>query len=133
MRRIPVLLVLVALAACSRGDRYEVPERTAAVRAEETRLAALIATTQRWDGRPLPACQVRVLGMDGATSYAWADCTVAAAGDAPEGGWSTPYRVDGTTVRGPADGGGYAPSVRELFPGALADAILDHRDDLRPG
>ncbi|HVF20921.1 MAG TPA: hypothetical protein VNA14_11865 [Mycobacteriales bacterium] len=122
----------LAGAACAGTERYEPPARTDAVRAEEARVAALVADQQRWPGRARPSCAVRVLGIDGPTSYAWADCSVPASGDAPSGGWSAPYRIEGTTVRGPADGAGYAASVRELFPEPLAEAILDHRADLRP-
>ena len=130
-RRAAFVAALLVAVGCS-AERYEVPERTDAVRAEEARVAALVAEQHAWPGRTRPDCRVRVLGMDGATTYAWADCTVAASGDAPEGGWSTPYRVDGSTVRGPGDGGAYAADVRKLFPGPMATAILEHRDDLLP-
>ncbi len=43
-----------------------------------------------------------------------------------------PVRVDGDQVRKPVDGGGYADSVRRMFPPRLADIVLHEPERLRP-
>lgn len=120
------VVVLAGLVGCA-SKKYEVPSRTDAVRAEEVRLAALIEQHERLQRGAKGTCTVRVLGMESQTSYAWADCSFP-----PSSGSSVPYRVDGTTIRAPQDGSGFSSDVKKMFPGPMADAILEHRDDLRP-
>ena len=94
---------------------------------EEQRLAALLGTSDDVLGVPGGDCDVRLLGRDGETAYAWAHCESADAGSA-----SVPVRVDGDSVRQPGDGAQYSDDVRALFPSRLADEILERPDRLRP-
>jgi hypothetical protein len=131
MRAVAVVLALAGAAGCG-GQRYEVPERTPRVAAEEARVAALLERheSESWGGRS-GTCSVRVLGMEGATTFAWAHCTFPTA-ESPDAGVSTAYRIDGDEVRGPLDGAGYGDSIRSMFPGELASAVLENPDRLRP-
>ncbi|WBB69522.1 hypothetical protein [Micromonospora sp. WMMD812] len=130
-RGVPALALGFAaglLAGCT-SPPYPLPDRAAAdVRAEEERLAGLLP-------RPLldgpGTCRVRLLGRDGAVSYAWAHCT-GPAGAGGAAGVSVPVRVEGDAVGVPEDGAGYPESVRRLFPHDLAEAVLDDPDRLRP-
>ncbi|HEU0132487.1 MAG TPA: hypothetical protein VFQ85_15995 [Mycobacteriales bacterium] len=127
MRRAPAataVLAVLLLGACTRTVD-DLPDRAdPAVHAEEQRLAALLGRGAVLS-RPGP-CAVRLLGRDGATSYAWAECRV---GDEAV---SLPVRVDGERVRYPGDGGAFARDVRRLFPRRLEDVILRAPDGVRP-
>ena len=102
--------------------------RTPEVVAEEARIVALLEG-QADSGST--TCAVRILGIEGQSTYAWTTCmSVGASGDTS--GTSVPIRVDGSTVRGPSDGGGYADSVRALFPDRVADAVLDDQERMKP-
>lgn len=90
-------------------------------------MADLLETSGAVLGEPGGRCDVRVLGMEGDTSYAWAECQSRTAGAA-----SVPVRVDGEDIQLPEDGSGYSDSVRGLFPPGLAKAISDREEHLRP-
>ncbi|MEH0842445.1 hypothetical protein V6U81_08655 [Micromonospora sp. CPCC 205711] len=121
-------LTVGLLAGCSE-PQYALPDRgTADVQAEERRLASLLP------GELLSGpgtCKVRLIGREGSSSFAWAQCE-----GAPEpgvtSGVSMPVRVDGDKVSRPLDGAEYSASVKRMFPGQLVDAILDDRDKLHP-
>ena len=133
MLRVVAGIALMAAVGCS-GHGYEPPERTAQVLAEETRVAALIErheapAFENRSGR----CDVRILGMEGDSTFAWAECTYPAGrGEAPAAGVSTAYRIEGQSVRGPQDGSGYSESIKQLFPVSVAQAILDDQEQVRP-
>ncbi len=122
-------LVMGLLSGCSEAP-YPLPDRAAsAVAAEESRLAALLPDHLLWGPG---TCQVRLLGTEGAASFAWATCHQAPTADTPSSGVSVPVRVDGDRVSQPDDGAGYAESVRRLFPPSLADAVLQAPERLHP-
>ncbi len=127
-----VIALVIAIAGCS-TDVFQPPQSTAATTTEEARLSVLVADSQRsgFSGAR-GACAVRLLGSQGRTSFAWAECRFPGLGGAPEGGLSVPVRVDGNTVRLPGDADRFAADVRDLFPKAMVDAILHHPDRLRP-
>lgn len=131
VRRGMFLVLTAALAGCG-GERFELPQRTPEVAAEKVRVVALLE--QRGgaasDGRKT-TCAVRILKIEGAATYAWSSCTSVDA-NGVSGGASAPIRIDGDEVRAPADGGGYADSVREMFPERLAEAVLMYQDRLQP-
>ena len=128
------MLTAAALAGCS-GETFEPLARTPEVAAEETRVAARLEQHARSTGFPHGAyggCVVRILGIDGPTTYAWSTCTFRDASGVMSG-VSGPVRVEGTDVRRTADGGGYDDSVRELFPAEIANAIFEDQNSLQPG
>ncbi|WP_410810275.1 hypothetical protein [Micromonospora sp. 067-2] len=121
-------LAVGLLVGCSEPP-YALPDRsTAAVQAEEERLAALLPG-ELLDGPG--TCKVRLLGREGSSSYAWARCE-----GTPEpgltSGVSLPVRVDGDLVTQPLDGIAHADSVRRMFPERLAEAVLDDPDRMQP-
>ncbi|MDG4839813.1 hypothetical protein O7631_25070 [Micromonospora sp. WMMD967] len=121
-------LAIGLLTGCSEPP-YPLPDRNAAdVRAEEERLARLLPGELL--GGP-GTCEVRLLGRDGASSFAWAHCE-AAPGPGFTTGVSVPVRVDGERVTQPGDGSEYSASVRRMFPGRLAEAVLHDDGRLRP-
>ena len=133
MLRCTTVLLVLGVAACG-GDGYELPERTTQVAVEEARVASLIERHESagFGGRK-GECAVRVLGKERGSTFAWATCTYPPTnGVEPESGVSTAYRVDGTEVRSTEDGSGYDDSVRGLFPEALAEAVLEEPERLRP-
>ncbi|WP_410817213.1 hypothetical protein [Micromonospora sp. 050-3] len=121
-------LAIGLLTGCSEPP-YALPDRDAAdVRAEEERLATLLPAELL--GGP-GTCEVRLLGRDGSSSFAWAHCE-AAPGTGPVFGLSIPVRVDDDRVTQPGDGSEYSASVRRMFPERLAEAVLEDDGRLRP-
>ncbi|MCG5441530.1 hypothetical protein NIE79_001655 [Micromonospora sp. NIE79] len=121
-------LAIGLLSGCSEPP-YALPDRHAAdVRAEEERLATLLPVELL--GGP-GTCEVRLLGRDGTSSFAWAHCEAALEGGIGSG-VSTPVRVDGDRVTQPGDGSEYSVSVRRMFPERLAEAVLEDDGRLRP-
>jgi hypothetical protein len=116
------------LTACS---SYAPPERTAAVRAVEAEVARDVVASKKLS-RSSGTCDVRLLGQDGVARYAWVDCRF------DDGsGVSAPVRVDtdqptAIRVRVPGDGAAYKQDVLGMFPHDMANAILDHPDELQP-
>ncbi|MCW3841508.1 hypothetical protein ONA70_15510 [Micromonospora yasonensis] len=124
------LAAVVGLISGCSGSPYRIPDRhTAGVQAEETRLAALLPDRLLWGPG---TCEVRLLGREDSSSFAWAACEITPTAEHPSGGISMPVRVDGDRVRKPADGEGYAESIERLFPRDLADAVLHEPERLRP-
>jgi hypothetical protein len=122
-------LMVGLMSGCSEPP-YQLPDRSApAVQDEETRLAALLPDRLLWGPG---TCKVRLLGREGSSSFAWATCEMAPTADVPSGGVSVPVRVDGDQIRMPADGAGYARSVKRMFPRRLADTVLHEAERLRP-
>ncbi|MFI7635507.1 hypothetical protein [Nonomuraea sp. NPDC049400] len=122
-------VMIGVMSGCSEAP-YQLPDRnTPAVQAEEKRLAARLPDKLLWAPG---TCKVRLLGKEDSSSFAWAACEITPTADAPSGGVSMPVRVDGDQVRKPADGEGYADSVKHLFPHGLADMVLHEADRLRP-
>jgi hypothetical protein len=119
----------LALSACGAAP-YEPPPRTADVVAEEARVEELLERRGLF-GIPDATCSVRLLGREGPSTFVWSTCT-ATGSEGVESGRSGPVRIDGTRVREPEDGSGYEPSIRAMFPDALAEAVLEGRDGLRP-
>ncbi|MCG5437730.1 hypothetical protein [Micromonospora foliorum] len=120
-------LAIGLLAGCS--EPYALPDRNAAdVQAEEERLATLLPA-ELLNGAG--TCEVRLLGRDGSSSFAWAHCE-AAPGGGDVFGLSIPVRVDGDRVTQPGDGSAYSVSVRRMFPERLAEAVLEDDGRLRP-
>ncbi len=70
------------------------------------------------------------VASEGSSSFAWAQCDGASEGVAS--GVSMPVRIDGDRVTRPLDGSEYPASVKRMFPGRLADAVLADPDRLRP-
>lgn len=103
--------------------------RRPAVKAEETRLAALLSADRSVLGVP-SVCTVRLLGQKAGASFVMADCK------ARDSSYSTygPKRVDGSKVTKPGDGAAFSDTVREMFPEDLADFVLNNQDspELRP-
>ncbi len=121
-------LTVVVLAACSE-PQYLLPDRSKAdVQAEEQRLALLLPG-QLLDGPG--TCGVRLLGREGSSSFVWARCESSRPPDV-RSAVSVPVRVDGDQVSKPQDGEEYSASVKRMFPGQLAEAILDAPDRLHP-
>ncbi|MEU7775517.1 hypothetical protein AB0C44_29735 [Micromonospora taraxaci] len=121
-------LAIGLLTGCSEPP-YPLPDRNAAdVRAEEDRLVTLLPVELL--GGP-GTCEVRLLGRDGSSSFAWAHCE-AAPGAGVVSGVSVPVRVDGDRVTQPGDGSEYSASVHRMFPEQLAEAVLDDDGRLRP-
>lgn len=126
---IGIVVMVGMMSGCSESP-YQLPDRnTPAVQAEEKRLAARLPDKLLWGSG---TCKVRLLGKEGSSSFAWATCEMTPTADVPSGGISMPVRVDGDQVRKPADGGGYAESIKRLFPHRLADTVLHEPDRLRP-
>jgi hypothetical protein len=121
------VLACVVLPACS-GESFQPPARTAAIVAEETRVADLL---EQAADAPGGGCAVRILGVDGPTTYAWATCVFRDA-EGRESGSSIPIRVDGTAVLTPVDGGGYVDSIRAMFPERMAEAVLKDAERYKP-
>ncbi|MGW3887973.1 hypothetical protein ACWD69_04730 [Micromonospora chokoriensis] len=120
-------LAIGLLTGCS--EPYALPDRNAPdVQAEEERLATLLPAELL--GGP-GTCEVRLLGRDGSSSFAWAHCE-AAPGVGDVFGVSMPVRVDGERVTQPGDGSEYSASLRRMFPEQLAEAVLDDDGRLRP-
>ncbi|MFG3643839.1 hypothetical protein ACGF3C_26595 [Micromonospora sp. NPDC047762] len=121
-------LAIGLLTGCSEPP-YALPDRDAAeVQAEEARLTTLLPVELL--GGP-GTCEVRLLGRDGSSSFAWAHCE-AAPGVGIVSGVSVPVRVDGDRVTQPGDGSEYSASVRRMFPERLAEKVLDDDTDVRP-
>ena len=78
-------------------------------------------------GDPGGRCEVRLLGSRDQTDYVWAECSAKDGAAA-----SMPVRVGPNGIELPEDGSGYGDSIRQLFPRALADDILEHQEGLRP-
>lgn len=118
------------MSGCSEQP-YPLPDRTTpAVQNEEKRLAALLPHHLLWG---TGTCKVRLIGTEGSSSFAWADCEMTPTAEAPTGGGtSMPVRVDGERVTQPVDGAGHADSIKQMFPARVADAIFDDSDRLRP-
>jgi hypothetical protein len=115
-----VSLVLTLASACSSPSPVLPDRKTPAVKAEETRVATLLAADRSVLGSP-GACKVRLLGQDSGASFVYASCRV----PGPDGeGASGPYRVEGTRVTVPADGAGFSESVHTMFPDDLAEYVL---------
>jgi hypothetical protein len=133
MSRRYVVIVGVVLAGLTAGcsePPYPLADRsTPAVRDEERRITTVLRNDARWAGS---TCRVRLLGREGSSSFAWADCETPATAGTPAGGESLPLAVDGEKVTSPADGAGYADSVRRMFPPRLADKVLSDPESLRP-
>lgn len=128
MRTLSGMLILVGMMASSCQGQWQLPDRTnPAVLQEEQRLATLLGASDDVLSTGGGNCEVRLLGRDGETSYAWAHCEHGGGEGA-----SVPVRVDGRSVRVPGDGSDYSEDVEALFPGRLADEILEHDDRLRP-
>ena len=106
------------------------PDRSAPlVKAEEARLATLLGADLSILGVP-GVCAVRLLGQQAGASFMWAICREP---EPPNSAASLPVRVDGTKVTVPADGSGYADSIRKMFPADLAEFALEQDSpDLRP-
>lgn len=122
-------LMIAALSGCSEAP-YPLPDRTSpAVQAEESRLATLLPGALLWAPG---SCEVRLLGTEGSSSFAWAECMTNPTADLASGGFSKPVRVDGEQVRGPVDGTGHKESIEALFPQRLADAVLNEPERLYP-
>jgi hypothetical protein len=122
--------MLVSVGACS-SRQPDLPDRSdPAVRAEEARIAALLGADPSILGGP-GECRVRLLGQEAGASFVWATC---AAVDPPHTGISAPLRVDDAEVTVPGDGAAFSQTVREMFPEALADFVLDNPDspEVRP-
>ena len=121
-------LALAFVSGCSRPP--VLPDRAApTVKAEETRLAALLSADQSVLGVP-GVCTVRLLGQQAGASFVWANCN---ARDSSYG-TSVPLRVDGSKVTKPGDGAAFSDTVREMFPEDLADFVLNNQDspEVRP-
>lgn len=116
------------LAGCSEPD-YVLPDRgTAAVQAEEARLASLLPRTLLHGPG---TCRARLLGQDGPSSFAWALCERAPDSGATSG-VSLPVRVDGDQVSQALDGSEYAASVKRMFPADLAEVVLSSPERMHP-
>jgi len=118
--------------ACA-SPSFQPPRLTAALRAEQERVAPLIEKSQRagFTGTQ-GSCAVRMLGTRGGATFVWADCAFPDADGGPGGGVSAPVRVDGNAVQFPGDGSDFAKDVRRMFPHAMVDTILHDPDRLRP-
>lgn len=123
--RLPALILLAALAIGCSGE-VALPDRTdEAVQSEETRISDVLEST---DDIWAPGdCEVRLLGQQDDSSYAWADC------DDGDSGWSGPVLVQGDQVSTPRDGGAFfSDDVLDMFPAPVAEAILERPQELRP-
>jgi hypothetical protein len=123
-----ISLVLAFASSCSSPP--VLPDRAApVVKAEETRLAALLSADRSALGVP-GVCTVRLLGQKAGASFVMADCK------ARDSSYSTygPKRVEGSKVTKPGDGAAFSDTVREMFPEDLADFVLNNQDspELRP-
>ncbi|WP_157181116.1 hypothetical protein [Actinopolymorpha alba] len=126
---VSVALLTGVVAGCSQPP-YQLPDRTTqAVQAEERQIAArLPAMLFQGPGR----CQVRFLGREGSSAFVWAVCASAPTAGVPSEGLSMPLRLDEDQVVKPADGAGYADSVKRMLPPGLSDLVLREHDKLRP-
>lgn len=125
-----VSLTAFSLAGCS-SPPPDLPDRaTAAVKAEEARVAELLGADPSVLGEP-GSCQVRLLGQEAGASFVWANCEAL---DPPHTAISTPVRVDGSKVTMPGDGAAFAETVREMFPDDLAEFVMSNQDspEVRP-
>ncbi len=123
-----IVVASVSLSGCS-GDPTLPDRRDPLVKAEEARLATLLSADLSILGVP-GVCAVRLLGQQAGASFMWAICRDP---EPPNSAASMPLRVEGTKVTVPADGSGYADSVRKMFPADLADFALQHNSpDLLP-
>jgi hypothetical protein len=125
-------LLVGLMSGCSEAPEapYELPDRNAPdVQAEERRLATLLPDRLLWGPG---TCNVRLIGREGSSSFAWAECEITPTAEHPPGGLSTPVRVDGEEARKPDDGARNAESVKRLFPRDVADAVLNDPERLRP-
>ncbi len=129
--RSAALLTLVLASGCL-GDpaSFEPPDRgDPAVQLKEAALVRVLSADRSGNvlGQGPGPCKVRLLRTVGDTDYVWARCQI------PGGeGVSAPFRVRGRVIDGPGDGGSYAPSLRELFPADIAEALLDDQSRYLP-
>lgn len=77
---------------------------------------------------------MNLLGEDAESEYVWLACE--SLNRAPDGvvtssGSSVPAKITGERIETPGDGSAYVTGVRRLFPGAVADRILNG-ENLRP-
>jgi hypothetical protein len=123
---VPAVLVGVVgfLGGCAAQAEIADP-REPEVLAERNRVIRLLATDLD-DGRTPGVCQVKVLRIEGQTTWAHASCSVDADAQGVREGWATFIRVDDDTVRYPEDGSAYEPSLRALYPEDLADWTFEH-------
>jgi hypothetical protein len=116
-------LVLAFVSGCS-SRPIELPDRAdPEVKAEETRIAALLSSNWTLLGEP-SRCRVRLLGQQDGASFVWANCDAL---DSSSGA-SVPLRVTGPKVTRPGDGAAFSDNVRELFPKDLADYVIVNQD-----
>jgi len=118
-RFVAVILVTAFMLGCSSQPVVLSDRAAPAVKAEETRIAALLS--DKWTLLGVPSvCTVRLLGQQAGASFVWANCD---ARDSPSG-MSVPLRVVGPKVTRPSDGAAFSDTVRELFPEALANYVI---------
>jgi len=118
-RLVAVMLVLAFVSGCS-SRPVALPDRAApAVKAEETRIAALLSSNWTLLGVP-SVCTVRLLGQQAGASFVWANCDARDSSSSA----SVPLRVVGPKVTKPDDGAAFSDTVRELFPEDLADYVI---------
>lgn len=121
MRPVFALFSLALLTSCG-SSSYALLDRTDShVQAKEMELTPIITAAEAAD-----TCAVRFLGESDGASFVWAECV------GPDGELSAPFRIEGTTLAAPRDGGQFANDVRRLFPAPLWEAILKNPDRLRP-
>ena len=129
-----VLCALAALAGCSGGPPPVPPAAMSAdeVRAFFERDPAGRASLGLDGPADRPFCGVDVLGgsTDARWTYAWISCSTYSVegGRAQErSGVALSVRLDATTRTATLaqDGSAYAPSIRAMFPPALAELVLD--------
>ena len=129
MRRV-LLLPLLLAASCRGGADIELPDRSdPAVQRQEAALGRVLAADRSGEvlDQPGGSCRVLLLRAEGDTNYVWAHCSV-------PGGMaiSAPFRVRGSVVDGTEDGNRHEPSLRQIFPADLADAVLKDSQRYRP-
>jgi hypothetical protein len=118
-----VCLVLVFASGCS-ATQPVLPDRAApAVKAEEARIAKVLAADHAVLGVP-GRCTVRLLGQQAGASFVMADCKSLDSEYATYG----PKRIDGDKITQTADGPGTYVTMRQMFPEDLADFVLENHD-----
>jgi len=129
------LVVGGALAGCSSGDHWQLPDaQDPAVQDRQAQLAQTIEAdaTRSWgSGHGRWACTVRYLGtaVDSATALAWATCR---SNGKTEGAFTAPVTVTGATVEVAEDGDGNESWVRARFPEPLADLVIAQDSTVMP-
>lgn len=129
----PVALIGLVSWGCGVGPfaRWAVPSQDDPATKQQARQVARLLEADPYlsDGYPNATCKVRVLGRDDEATYVWAACGAPIPGGGRYG-TEQPVRVEGEQVMTMRPGETNDDDVREMFPPALAEMVLDRAPEV---